>query len=808
MKKMRKLQFAALLVGVSAAFAGFAAMDVGVQAQADGTGTFAMETGATIRTTPEESGMRWITTVSETWYKANVPSGAKVAFGTFVTSADNVSSVEELDENFSNGKKDISCPAEANFKDGKFTYYSSVLYNKVSTEKKQAAYAEELVARSYVKYSTNNGSTWTYVYADAEDSMRCIRLVAATTIMDKEAFDSLPTDADRNAVEAYVGENHGDLVGDGYLETATGDSLDVSAYSTVYENSKEASGIKTEFTLGEHYDYVLFDASGNFAAARFQYVTQALDDEAEFSQVLCSNAAGATLNGYYTLGNDIAITGTWKNTTTFEGTLDGNGYTLNGLIMNKNAGLFAAINGGTIKNISVKDATLNGFEAGVFAYETKGAATFENVYVSIAESTFGEYYTSEQQETNPIFVLDTAYGKGGLLAKTTKKVTVKDSVIYIPEHLTNAHGFVAGYANNATINVTGSTFIGGNGKIYGEFDGNTATVSKDDKTTIYDAVKAYKALYGDDFDAAKKENANGWSDMQIAAYEANHPLLILSASNITALETAEYEIAVLTEDIDFSNAEKKFLGETNYFKGVFDGQNHSIVGIDITTKKSGALFNSLAGSVKNVYLDGICGNSISGGGGLVADNVLKTAYIENVLLKPKFICGIPGSVCRLLGSDSKTSHASLSMKDVVIVIERYIEPNPKEEFWNPAVGGVIANGVIIRDIENGATSSMGVYMENCHCVASEVRAMATRKENAEFELLSSTYGNDKYFFWEVGDEIGGTKMTEDDGLTWHIFASPEVYNNTLQLFSARIRTNVIKLSDFLEEKIEFLTTIV
>lgn len=787
MKKMRKLQFAALLLGVSATFAGFAVMD-NVQAQAGEKEAFVMGMGATIRTNPDESGMRWVTTVSEAWYNANVPLGAKVAFGTFVTSADNVSSVEELDENFNNGKKDIACPTEAKFKDGEFTYYSSVLYNKVSTEKQQAAYAEELVARSYVKYSTNNGATWTYVYADAEDSMRCIRLVAATTIMDEEVFNSLPTDADRNAVEAYVGENHGNLVGDGYLETAKGDSLDASAYSTVYENNKKASGIKTEFTIGEHYDYVLFDASGNFATACFQYVTQALDDEVEFSQVLRTSKTNTALDGYYALAKDITLIDKWTNSMVFEGVLDGNGYTIRGLSLDEKSGLFAAVNGATIKNISVKDATLNGLESGVFAYETKGKATFENIYVSIAETTFGEYYTIEQQESNPIFVLDNGYGKGGLLAKSTEEITVKDSVIYIPEHLTKANGFVAGYADN-TINIIGSTFIGGNGKVYGEFDGNVATVNKDNNTVICDAVKAYKALYGDDFDTAEKENANGWSDMQIKAYEVNHPLMVLNASNITDLSTATNEIVVLTENIDLNCASVTFFGGENYFTGVFDGQNHWIVNIDANVKESGGLFKRLAGSVKNVAVDGKCTNSKGGNGGLVADNIIGMTYLENVYLKPTFQAAAGGAVCRRIG-ENETSHISLSMKDVVIVVEKFSE----SEKWKDVNGAVFACGVRFG---YDATSSMGVYMENCHCIAPEERPVGWRASVAKADPLSSLEGNDKYFFWNVGDIVNGTTMTDDDGFTWYA-------SDRLPLFNAWVQTGKIELSDLLKTMVKLL----
>lgn len=798
MKKKRKLQLAGLLIVVSAAFAGFAAMDTTVQAQAGGAGKFAMETGATIRTNPDESGMRWITTVSEEWYSATVPKGAKAEFGTFVTSADNVGSVAELNENFNKGKKDIECPSEAKFKDGAFTYYSSVIYNNVATEKKKAAYAEELVARSYVRYSTDNGASWTYAYADAEDSMRCIRVVAATTILDEEGFASLPTDEDRNAVKAYVGECDGDLVGDGYLETAENDTFDASSYTTVYQNSKKTSDVKTEFTIGEHYNYMYFDENGNFATACFQYVTQALDDEAEFQQVLRTNETGTTSEGYYALAKDITLTGLWTNSMIFKGILDGNGYTIRGLSMSKNAGLFLAINGATIKNISVKDAELKGRETGVFAYQTAGTATFENVYVSLAGTTFSEYYTSEQQESNPIFVLDNRYGIGGLIAKTSKKVTVKDCVIYIPEHMTNASGFVAGYAKNI-IDITNSTFIGGNGKIFGEYNDSLATVNKDNKTAICDAVKAYKVLYGDDFDQKEKENANGWSDMQITAYEDNHPLMVLNANNIADLASATSEIVVLTENIDLSEASVTYFGGDNYFTGVFDGQNHLIVGIDANAKGAGGLFRKLAGSVKNVALDGTCASNSGGNGGLVAECILGTTYLENVYLKPIFKYAACGAVGRMVGN-AKNSHVSLSMKDVVIVITRYTEANQGEkptDRYDKTNGAVFAYGV---DFGYDATASMGVYMENCYCIAPEERPVGWR-DGAQYAVpLSSLDNNHKYFFWNVGDTVGGTTMTKDDGFTWY---APD----RLQLFNARVQTGGIKLSDFLKERIDELTAI-
>ena len=786
MKKIRQLKIVILLLVAIVAFIGFIVMNVDVKVQAGGKVMFSMGTGVVIRTNPEESGMRWTTNVSEAWYKENVPTEAKVVFGTFVTSADNVDSVEELDENFNNEKKDIVCPSEAKFKDGVFTYYSSVIYNKVSEENQKDAYAEELVARSYAKYSIDNGATWTYVYAVAEDSLRCIRMVAATTIMDEKSFDNL-TDEEKTAVQAYVGENNGNLVQDGYLETAKNDVLDVSAYGTVYENNKKISGIKTEFEVGEHYDYVCFDADGNFATARFQYVTQAFDNEIEFQKVLQTNVANTEVDGYYALANNIMLSGTWTNAMIFKGVLDGNGYTIDGLSLAKKSGLFSVVNGATIKNIIVQDATFTSGEAGVFAYETQSPTTFENVYVSVV-ATIGEYYAKEQQETNPIFVLDTRYGIGGLIAKSTQEITVKNSVIYMPEHLTNASGFVAGCAN-ATINLIGCTFIGGNGKIYGEFGGNVATVVRDENTVVCDAVKAYTALYGNDFDKAKKENDNDWSDMLIKAYESNHPLMILNASNIADLTMAANHIVVLTEDINLKGAELTYFGGENYFKGVFDGQNHSIVNIDVSGKASGGLFKRLAGSVKNVALDGQI-SSGGGNGGLVTDYILGTTYLENVYLKPKFMYAVYGAVGRRVGTDN-TSYVSLSMKDVIIVVEKFTEYYISDRY-NNSNGAVLGYGV---QFGYGAQSAMGVYMENCYHIAPEERPISWRKSVAQQDGLSSLDNNDKYFFWNVGDVVNGTTMTEDDGLTWYSF-------DKLPLFNAWVQTGKIQLSDFLKKIVQ------
>ena len=162
MKKTRKVQLLAGMLGVMATVMGFAFINNPVQAKAaeeTATPTFAMTTGASVRAVQNQAGIRWKTTVNKAWYDAFVETlteqGKVIAdysFGTWVTSATNVTDEEgkvgvtKLDGTFSGVNdaakvKNLVCPEvdEPNFAETEtteaettFTYYSSILYNNMS----------------------------------------------------------------------------------------------------------------------------------------------------------------------------------------------------------------------------------------------------------------------------------------------------------------------------------------------------------------------------------------------------------------------------------------------------------------------------------------------------------------------------------------------------------------------------------------------------------------------------------------------------------------------------------------------------
>lgn len=120
-------------------------------------------------------------------------------------------------------------------------------------------------------------------------------------------------------------------------------------------------------------------------------------------------AMGNNLSEDYELGNDINCdvapynTGdgfepVGDNTNSFEGTFDGNGFTINGLFIDSNnlyVGLFGYAQGATIEHLSLQDAEVDGdFNVGALVGATSGATTnISNVFVTgIVSSGGGDSY--------------------------------------------------------------------------------------------------------------------------------------------------------------------------------------------------------------------------------------------------------------------------------------------------------------------------------------------------------------------------------------------------------------------------------
>ena len=102
---------------------------------------------------------------------------------------------------------------------------------------------------------------------------------------------------------------------------------------------------------------------------------------------------------------DITLVGNWNpilGEGAFYGTYDGGGHTIKGLSISVNAsstgtGLFAVINGGTVKNLTIASAhiTATGYSYyfGVLAGQVRGGATISNVHVTGTSTVSGPSHT-------------------------------------------------------------------------------------------------------------------------------------------------------------------------------------------------------------------------------------------------------------------------------------------------------------------------------------------------------------------------------------------------------------------------------
>jgi len=602
---------------------------------------FWMTDGAAVRVKAGESGIRWETNVEKSWYESLSTNGATVEFHTLVTAADNIkTNITELTyddaEDKSKEVKDLKADVTSvTFKqydtndDGEITaddaslfkFYGSIIYDKLTSEYQKKAYAAELIARSYISITTGEGDSANtqIIYATAEDTARSIRAVANACVEDTEAFAKFDEETEQPIITGYLGDKGAEVAYSGeYFEKAVGTgTLAENTYNVAYVGSKKVGTVNgttltltAPLTVGETYNLTLFDDNGNYAkTSDIFYITAALTN----SNFATHIAETTTDYCYYLLKEDITAS-SGASSRAFKGTLDGNGHKMGNLYLSSASGLFKSVeDGSVIKNLVVENVHV-GNQGGVFAEQAKGKVAIDNVYVSFKTQDFSV------DSGNETYVQINQRYKG-LFSKAWEgtEVNVSNSVIYMPEFLSKKHGFVLGQGT-ATVNITDSTFIGGNGRVYGNY---TAVVNKDENTKITDAVTAHKTC---------KE---GWTAQNRAAYESNHPYVEITAENFeTQMPKLIHQIAVLTEDITVSDTWNTNTNKAKFFQGVFDGQGYTIDGVN-PKSSSGGLFNGVAGSVKNLSVVGelssvtaLIANYAGNAGGNTGGAYFENLYIE------------------------------------------------------------------------------------------------------------------------------------------------------------------------------------
>ncbi len=425
MKKMKKNWIVALSCGMLACgVAGAAGLGLNV-AKANTEQKFEMLSGAAVCIADGVSGIRWTTTVNEAFYNS-LPDGAK-EFGVLVTPRNNIAAGSELTAG-TDEVEVIPCTSFNGFNaKGEFTYYSSIIYSDLRVEVAQKAYAVELAARAYVKVGE------TYYYVDEYE--------ACTRSMRSVAYDVYRTNPEyADLVEKYYGTVIESKVASGYFsevdKTATLTNVNNLANGT-YKGSVNAQPVSVvvdgatmtvtgnlygltagaDYKLNVFYDNDTNDSDvtkNDIAVQPFVYATLVIDEATDLDYFYLGNDRQTTdkgvwteadvFGGYYVLANDIDYAGyvfgeskegkseTPKNLENpagigskdlmdigLTGMFDGQGYSITNFTPN-GAGLFAAINGGTLKNVSISGTGTHA-SGGAFLSAMMRNATLQNVYV-------------------------------------------------------------------------------------------------------------------------------------------------------------------------------------------------------------------------------------------------------------------------------------------------------------------------------------------------------------------------------------------------------------------------------------------
>ena len=417
-------------------------------------------------------------------------------------------------------------------------------------------------------------------------------------------------------------------------------------------------------------------------------------DGSQGSPYLISNAAqlarcvtlgkDETENKYFKLTNDIVINSDLKNSPTswyrtvynspaddriFNGTFDGNGFTVSGLYNNQGVGiggtvgLFPCITEKTrIKNLGIINSELHsGYYAGAVVGSLKSNKVtwkvngYSDTYPSIVNCFVGEDVTVQAPYAGGF--IGVAYCSSG-----EANVSIHNCAFYGTLEGTQYSGFEAGDYWNLWLYVT-NTFSTqslnaakkGRCKITNVYTttapvttGGGTTVQVTDAEAFGEAAKTN--MPGLDFNTVWQTNEDDYPSLRAFSADApsiwdktvnksfngagteESPYLIETAAQLAGLVTSGKAATTgkyyrMTRDMDVS-AGQWFIsngdGETNVFNGTFDGAGHIISGINISTGNGtwgwgSGLFPAISNNahiknvgIKNMNMD-LWGNAVSNG---------------------------------------------------------------------------------------------------------------------------------------------------------------------------------------------------
>ncbi len=348
----------------------------------------------------------------------------------------------------------------------------------------------------------------------------------------------------------------------------------------------------------------------------------------------------AAPNGKFVLAEDLDFGGAISSQVvkSFEGTLDGNGYSIKNFEIkyglntaaDDNISVLFENNSGTIKNLGVDYIFGTGNSSNCGLIETN-TGTVDNVYVKV------------QVNATPNNTFGAIVGMNkGVINNSVVVMTIKEGLA------TDKLAAIAGYNNGADAKMTNVYGIVANTSIpYTKYPWGTATNVKlyADMAAMMAEVTALPAENGWNTTIWSVENGivcfNGTPIVDaIILNQDNAGTPATFAALLKATPAGRF---VLTEDLDWGNANTSAIPA---FSGELDGQGHSIKNFKLALGNDGTnynycLFGANSGTIKNIGFTYSFPNSTSGNNknGLIYTN---TGTIENVYVDCTLIESITG----------------------------------------------------------------------------------------------------------------------------------------------------------------------
>ncbi len=365
----------------------------------------------------------------------------------------------------------------------------------------------------------------------------------------------------------------------------------------------------------------------------------------------------------------------------FTGVFDGEGHTISNFTTNSTSqkgSLFYIVDGGTIKNVAVVNATVLGSINGVFARGLQNGAKIENVYVHVkslaynASSLTGVIERTGTSLKDVTIVIDSASVSSYnniISAQYGGNITVDNCYFYAPEKLPL---------------YTGGAIGDEGGVMEGKYLRETDIISMVDRANSAE---------------------NTMTNFVKGALLANQ-YLELNSSNIEKVKELTGGYVVLTEDIDMSEIEWT-IHETDYrthfFAGIFDGRGHTISNLTVAAgNHNGALFHNVkGGTVKNLAFTNVTGWSNDG----VISSRATDATFENIFVQ------VATTRCANFGGIVAAAGGTNTFKNVFVQVDAssYMGTNAGM-LTGTQCGTIIADNVVVMN-------TLGLDLDGADAVA-------------------------------------------------------------------------------------------